>query len=52
MAAHLEDAMSSKKLDAAIEALVMRNCPNTSLRGGVGLRILCELGRRYPDIVK
>ena len=51
--------MSSKKLDAAIDALVdaLAELPEHELerwqRGNrLGLRILCELGRRYPGIVQ
>jgi len=51
--------MSSKKLDAAIDALVdvLAELPEHELEGWqrgnrLGLRILCELGRRYPGIVQ
>jgi hypothetical protein len=50
--------MSSKKLDAAIDALVdaLAELPDHELEGWqhnrLGLRILCELGRRYPGIVQ
>ena len=53
-----EDAMS-KKLGAAIDALVdaLAEWPEHELEGWqrgnrLGLRILCELGRRYPGIVQ
>ena len=53
-----EDAMS-KKPDAAIDALVdaLAELPEHALEGWqrgnrLGLRILCELGRRYPGIVQ
>jgi hypothetical protein len=46
----------SKKLDAAIDALVnaLAELPEHELEGWqrgnrLGLRILCELARRYPD---
>ena len=48
----------SKKLDAAIDALVdaLAELPEHELegwqRGNRRLRILCELGRRYPGIVQ
>ena len=48
--------MSSKKLDAAIDALVdaLAELPEHELEGWqrgnrLGLRLVCELGRRYPD---
>ena len=51
--------MSSKKLDAAIDALVdaLAELPEHELEGWqrgnrLGLRILCELGRRYPGICR
>ena len=51
--------MSSKKLDAAIDALVdaLAELLEHELEGWqrgnrLGLRILCELGRRYPGIVQ
>jgi hypothetical protein len=48
--------MSSKKLDAAIDALVDALAEHELegwQRGNrLGLRILCELGRRYPGIVQ
>ena len=51
--------MSSKKLDAAIDALVdaLAELPEHELEGWqrgnrLGLRILCELGRRYPGLVQ
>ena len=51
--------MSSKKLDAAIDALVdaLAELPEHELEGWqrgnrLGLRILCELARRYPGIVQ
>ena len=49
--------MSSKKLDAAIDALVdaLAELPEHELEGwqrGNRMRILCELGRRYPGIVQ
>ena len=51
--------MSSKKLDAAIGALVdaLAELPEHELEGWqrgnrLGLRILCELGPRYPGIVQ
>ena len=54
-----EDRMSSKKLDAAIDTLVdaLAELPEHELEGWqrgnrLGLRILCELGRRYPGIVQ
>jgi len=47
--------MSSKKLDAAIDALVdaLAELPEHELEGlqrgnRLGLRILCEFARRYP----
>jgi hypothetical protein len=50
-----EDAMFSKKLDAAIDALVdaLAESPEHELEGWqrgnrLGLRILCELARRFP----
>jgi citrate lyase beta subunit len=55
----LEDAISLKKLDAAIDALVdaLAELPEHELEGWqrgnrLGLRILCELARRYPSIVQ
>ena len=49
----------SKKLDAAIDALVdaLAELPEHELEGWqrgnrLGLRILCELARRYPGIVQ
>ena len=51
--------MSSKKLDAAIDALVdvLAELPEHELEGWqrgnrLGLRILCELCRRYPNLVQ
>ena len=51
--------MSSKKLDAAIDALVdaLAELPEHELEGWqrgnrLGLRILCELARRYSGIVQ
>jgi hypothetical protein len=55
--------MSSRKLDAAIDALVdalvdaLAELPEHELewlqRGNrLGLRILCELARRYPGLVQ
>ena len=48
-----------KKLDAAIDALVdaLAELPEHELEGWqrgnrLGLRIICELGRRYPGIVQ
>ena len=41
--------MSSKKLDASIDALVDLEGWQ---RGNRRLRIRCELGRRYPGIVQ
>ena len=53
-----EDAMS-KKPDAAIDALVdaLAELPEHELEGWqrgnrLGLRILCELCRRYPNLVQ
>jgi hypothetical protein len=53
------DSMLSKKLDAAIAELVdvLATLPQHELedwqRGHrLGLRILCELARRYPGIVQ
>src|SRR5882762_7868323 len=49
----------SKKLDAAIDALVdaLAELPEHELEGWqrgnrLGLRILCELARRYPGIMQ
>ena len=49
--------MSSRKLDAAIDALVDVLVPEHELEGlqrgnRLGLRILCELARRYPGLVQ
>ena len=51
--------MSSKTLDAAIDALVdaLAELPEHELEGWqrgnrLGLRIVCELGRRYPGLVQ
>jgi hypothetical protein len=51
--------MSSKKLDAAIDALVdaLAELPEHELAGWqrgnrLGLHIVCELGRRYPGLVQ
>ena len=51
--------MLSKKLHAAIDALVdaLAELPEHELEGWqrgnrLGLRILCELARRYPSIVQ
>ena len=51
--------MSSKKLDAAIDALVdaLAELPEHELEGWqrgnrLGLRILCELSRRHPGLVE
>ena len=45
----------SKKLDAAIAELVnvVATLPQDWQRGNrLGLRILCELGQRYPNLVQ
>ena len=61
VAGHLEgrDVVGKKKLDAAIDALVdaLAELPEHELEGWqrgnrLGLRIICELGRRYPGIVQ
>ena len=51
--------MSSRKLDAATDALVdvLAELPEHELEGlqrgnRLGLRILCELARRYPGLVR
>ena len=47
--------MSSRKLDAAIDALVdvLADELEGLQRGNrLGLRILCELARRYPGLVQ